>query len=269
MTEKWKLEVSLAYLMKNSFSLYSWKLIITLYKLGKGNHMRRIILIIALFGLVSRTAVAQVTFEWVTVGNPGNAPDPMNEGEIPDIGSVAYVYRISKYEVTNAQYTEFLNAIGEYDTYELYNVGMGVAIDGGIIKCLNTGGHTYSVKPNMGNKPVGFIKLRDAMRFVNWLHNGQPRGEQDEKTTEDGVYDMSQGESVTRAADAQLFVPSENEWYKAAYHQPAAKGGDSDDYWLYPTASNDIPTLAWATYIGDIGNPGKNVANYSKGAEWK
>lgn len=35
---------------------------------------------------------AEVTFDWATVGNPGNAPDTTG------FGAVSYVYRISKYE---------------------------------------------------------------------------------------------------------------------------------------------------------------------------
>ncbi len=49
-------------------------------------------------------ALAEVTFDWATVGNPGNAADPLNSGTIPGIGSVAYEYSIAKHEVTNAQY---------------------------------------------------------------------------------------------------------------------------------------------------------------------
>ncbi len=47
---------------------------------------------------------------------------------------------------------------------------------------------------------------------------------------------------VTRKAGATWVIPTEDEWYKAAYHQPAAQGGDSDDYWLYPTRSNTQPS---------------------------
>jgi len=53
---------------------------------------------------ISSAPASAVTFDWVTVGNPGNAAD--NTG----FGSVADTYRISRYEVTNAQYAEFLNA---------------------------------------------------------------------------------------------------------------------------------------------------------------
>ena len=48
-------------------------------------------------------------------------------------------------------------------------------------------------------------------------------------------------------------VTSENEWYKAAYYQPVGAGGDTDSYWLYPTASNSI-TTSDANYIYSVGN---------------
>ena len=47
--------------------------------------------------------------------------------------------------------------------------------------------------------------------------------------------------AVSRNAGAQWFIPTENEWYKAAYHQPAAQGGDADNYWAYPTRTNSEP----------------------------
>jgi hypothetical protein len=33
-----------------------------------------------------------------------------------------------------------------------------------------------------------------------------------------------------------------NEWYKAAYYQPASQGGDSDSYWAYPMKTNSVPS---------------------------
>ena len=80
----------------------------------------------------------------------------------------------------------------------------------------------------------------DALRFANWMHNGQPIGVQDASTTEDGAYDMSLGAAVVRKAGAKVFLPNEDEWYKAAYY----KGGGTDaGYWDYATQSDTIPTL--------------------------
>ncbi len=56
------------------------------------------------------------------------------------------------------------------------------------------------------------------------------------------------GASATHAGNAGYWIPTENEWYKAAYYQPVGAGGPSDSYWLYPTASDSVPTgtrLAW------------------------
>jgi len=204
-------------------------------------------------------ASATVTFDWATVGNPGNAADPTT-----GFGAVANAYRIAKTEVTNGQYAEFLNAAAASDPNGLYNPNMGVTSSrGGITRLGAAGSFTYAPSANMANKPVSWVSFFDSMRFTNWLHNGQGAG-----STETGAYNITDGVSETRAANASYFLPSEDEWYKAAYHQPASQGGDSDNYWLYPTASNSVPTVATANSVGDISNPGTHVANYSSGAVW-
>jgi formylglycine-generating enzyme required for sulfatase activity len=45
--------------------------------------------------------------------------------------------------------------------------------------------------------------------------------------------------SIVRNADARWFIPSESEWYKAAYYDPVA-----GDYWNYATGTNTVPTSA-------------------------
>jgi formylglycine-generating enzyme required for sulfatase activity len=71
------------------------------------------------------SAASAVTIDWVTVGDPGNPGDWYGRG------AVNYVYRISKYEVTNAQYAEFLKAVAVADTHDLYNTAMGSVMDNG------------------------------------------------------------------------------------------------------------------------------------------
>ena len=218
---------------------------------------------------------AVVTFDWATVGDPGNPPDQVYGVNNPNnlrFGSVANTYRISKYEVTNDQYTEFLNAVDPMGTNpnSVYNSFMTSSARGGID--FNAGaanGSRYSSKNNFGNKPVNWVSFFDSMRFVNWLENGQPTGG---SGTETGVYTISTGLNETRAPGAMFFIPSEDEWYKAAYFDPrnAAQGGPAgdDNYWIYPTSSNSVPIIATANAIGDISNPGTNVSNYANGADW-
>ena len=134
---------------------------------------------------VADTANAQVTFDWATVGNPGNPGEVRPQGTF---GSVADVYRISKHEVTNDQYTAFLNAVAGADPNGLYNASMGISASGGITQSGTGGNFSYAVKSGQGNHPVNFVSFLDAMRFTNWLENGQPVGAQGSGTTEDGVY---------------------------------------------------------------------------------
>ncbi len=201
--------------------------------------------------VVPRNGLA-VTIPTVPVGNPGNLPDTTG------YGSVSYHYRIGTTEVTNTQYAEFLNAKAASDPLGLYSTYMYSDRRGGITRTGSDSSYTYTTKTNMDNKPVNYVSWYDAIRFANWLHNGQGSGD-----TETGAYTLlggtpvpSNGDSITRNAGATWFLPSEDEWYKAAYHQLAAQGGDVDDYWLYPTASNTAPTA-------EAPAGGSNSANYN------
>ena len=99
-----------------------------------------------------------------------------------------------------------------------------------------------------------------------------PTGPQGPATTEDGSYDLSlSGNQIARLPGARYFIPTHDEWYKAAYYDPfgpGADGGGTPDYWLYPTQAGSEPTPATATANGDVANPGPNVANLDRGANW-
>jgi formylglycine-generating enzyme required for sulfatase activity len=181
---------------------------------------------------------AAVTIDWVAIGNPGNAADTAsNCSSGASCGVVGYEYFISKYETTNAQYAEFLNAKAAADPYALWNANMGGnATFGGITRSGVSGSFTYAVKPGFANKPVAYTSFYDAARFANWLNNGQGSGD-----TETGAYTLlggtinpSNGLTFTRNPGANAFLPSENEWYKAAYYSP---GGT---YFDYPTGTNSV-----------------------------
>ena len=216
------------------------------------------ILCLCLFALTG-TAFG-VTIPTVLVGDAGNAADSTG------FGAVAYEYRIGTTEVTNSQYVEFLNAKATANNLlGLFNPNMASSVYGGILQSGPFGSHTYSVKSGMGNKPVNFVCFMDAARFANWLSNGQGNG-----STETGAYTIiANSPLVTRNAGALWFVPSRDEWIKAGYYQPANSGGDVDDYWLYPTRSNDAPIEASvADPSFDIANPGFNVVNYNNNIQF-
>lgn len=209
--------------------------------------------------------------EFITVGNAGNASDMRyNLSVRPEgYGHVDYAYQMGKYEVTAAQYTEFLNAVAKTDTYGLYYEGMasnpypyaGCRIQ----RSGSPGSYSYSVPSDWANRPVNLVCWGDAARFCNWLTNGQPTtGVQNLSTTEDGSYflngAMTDAElmAVTRRENARYVIPSEDEWYKAAYHK---NDGVTGNYWDFPTATNATPSSVLT--VPDSGNNANY--NYSVG----
>jgi len=195
-------------------------------------------------------AFAVVTMSWTSIGNPNNAADPSTP-----YGSVDHAYDIGTYEVTNAQYVDFLNAKGASNSNGIYTGTMGNtgAYGSNILQSGFSGGYTYSVSSTYANQPVVGVTWFDAARFSNWLGNGQGSG-----SMETGAYTLNGATSgiINVNPGAAVYIPSENEWYKAAYYN-----GANSTYSLYPNGLNTI-TAADANYNGALG--GATDVGYGK-----
>ena len=209
--------------------------------------------------------------EFVAVWDPGNPEMPaskLDDGST-GYGSVDYIYNIAKYETTNTQYAEFLNAVASSDPNSLFNTKMGTTVWGGIKRSGKSGSYTYSTWPNFGNKPVNFVSWFNAARFANWLHNGRPTGVQDASTTEDGAYTFSGIETISeRNLGAKYFLPTEHEWDKAAFYEPGAETPDGDGWWKYSSRVDVFPTPATVDEFGNVTNPGQTTANFRRQSNW-
>ena len=165
------------------------------------------------------------TIDFVDVGNAGNANDAGAGGGSysSPYGGVGYDYRISTYEISQSDITN-ATASG------LSNV---------------TGGaHT-------GNEPAANISWYEAAAFVNWMNTSNGHQAAYDLTFSSGwsmtawgasnqaATGVDSGTNAYRHKDAYYFLPSEDEWYKAAYHQ---NDGVTANYWDYATGSNTIPT---------------------------
>ena len=195
-----------------------------------------------------------VTIDTVTVGDAGNAADTTT------YGAVTNVFAIGKYEVTIGQYNTFLNSVASVTSsnylVNLWNAGMATDqnIHGISRSGSGTSGSPYSYSViGSSNRPITYVSWFDAARFANWMNNGATNG----ASTETGAYTLNgatNGTGFTKNAGATWWIPSENEWYKAAYYKG---GGTNAGYWLYPTQSDSAPgnTIGGAT----------NQANYYAG----
>jgi hypothetical protein len=159
--------------------------------------------------------------EFVGIGNPGNTAD--TTGNPNPAGSVPYSYRMGKFEISE-QMIDKANALG----------GLGITKD--------TRGP---------DKPATSTSWNEAARFVNWLNTtsgstpaykfalqrGQAGYDANANielwTVGDAGYNPN---NLHRNSLARYFLPSLDEWYKAAYYDPT--GGV---YYDYPTGSDNVP----------------------------
>jgi formylglycine-generating enzyme required for sulfatase activity len=216
-------------------------------------------LLVALAG-----SVQAITIDWVTVGDAGNAADTAPAG----YGAVSTAFQIMKYEFTNQQYVDFLNTVATgSDPYALYQpVGQGGDARCGVIRSGALGSYTYAVKANMGDKPVNVVSPFDAARVCNWLQNGATGT----SSIETGAYTLN-GQTTGTFPQPNLgaiyTLPTENQWYKAAYYKGS---GTSAGYWNYATQSDSIPgkTTSGTTGVGSRPLGTGNFANFASNAIW-
>ena len=154
-----------------------------------------------------------ITMDFVSVGNPGNAGELSGSGaggHGPDaiVGAVDYSYNIGKYEVSKDQ----------------WDAVSGIAGD-----LLDDPGYW------IGDQPVAAISWNEAAMFCNWLTSGDVTAG---AYTIDGsgVVTGIDRDSAISAHGTVYVIPTENEWYKAAYYNPG-----TSTYYNYPTGSDSVP----------------------------
>ena len=179
----------------------------------------------------------QFDIEFVTIGNPGNPADAT--GNPNPAGSVDYVYRIGKYEVSRDMVEKATNA-GELElTLHPMDFVTGSLGDG--------------PRPDM---PAAGVSWNEAARFVNWLNESEGHTAAYKFATQpgDGGYNSNENILLWEPADAgydpanpfrnsqaEYFLPSVHEWYKAAFYDPDANDG-AGGYWNFPTGRDSVPT---------------------------
>ena len=160
----------------------------------------------------------------VFVGNPENSADTNAKG------AVSQSYYIGKYETTISEYTTFLNSAAKTDAYGLW---YGNVMD--IQRSGAAGNYFYTSGAN-NNTPVTWVNWLDAARYVNWMHNGANSS----SSTENGAYTLNGALSgvVQKNDDAKYWLPTYNEWYKAAFYD--ATKNSTGGYWSYATQTDAI-----------------------------
>ena len=147
---------------------------------------------------------------------------------------MAYRYNIGKFEVSR-EMIEKANAEG------------GLGIDLHPMDFVSGG-----PRPAM---PATGVSWNEGARFANWLNISQGLPAAYKFITQPGDQDYVANANVelwvdgdqgfdaanpVRNSQAQYFLPSADEWYKAAYYDPDANG-EAGGYWNFPTGRHTEP----------------------------
>lgn len=225
---------------------------------------------VAIFSGV-RTAFAQVGadgIDWVTVGAVNNSAydGPDVQGIMAGRGSVPYEYRIGRTEITTSQWVEFINTFKARADPVPQVVLERPAVWGAERDPTYTGpGTRYRLNPNLPNAgmvPVGGLDWRTAARYANWLCNDKSSAR---SAIDNGAYDASTfGESrpgvytdqAAHTPGARYWIPTLDEWMKAAYFDPNGNGTAQGRWWQQPNGG-DTPLM----YGPPPGYPGGSPLN--------
>jgi formylglycine-generating enzyme required for sulfatase activity len=190
--------------------------------------------------------------EFVTIGSPGN---PAWQGTTPPTpgdraigrGSVSYEYKIGRFEVTTAQWAEFMTAALDRPVSDrIPFVGAPSRWGAQATTGLN-GGTRFVVPAGKEMLPAGNISWRTAALYCNWLSNDKRT---DRAAFMSGAYDVSTfsttgggrfTDQLTRSPGAKFWIPSWDEWLKAAHFDPNKNGAGQADYWQFSITSDAVP----------------------------
>ena len=226
--------------------------------------LRRVTLTVAAATILSVAASAgagvppNYSWNFATITHPGNRLPTLAEygaNVLPrvEFGRVDYTYRIATTEVTGRQWHEFVQAYAPFvdPNFVEFRGFNGAASE--FLGYDNNGTPVYRLNDLRADVAATEISWRFAARFVNWLHNGKPTGQTVTRDAfERGAYDTSTfftdpktgvfTDQRRRSDGARFWIPSVDEWVKAAYFDPNRYGPGQAGYWRYPISQNTPPT---------------------------
>ncbi len=203
--------------------------------------------------LITTTHAATVPpdygYQWATIGDAGNrhtndqeAPGVFGLGGI-HVGGVDYEYRMATTEVTVGQHLEFVQA---YMPIYFANTGDNFGRTSFTGLSIRATPEIAHIRGDISARAPTNMSWEYAARFVNWLHNGKVN---EEWAFETGVYDTSTftqnpdgtwNHQATHNPDADFWIPTSDEWVKAAYWDPEKNNGEGG-YWRFQNSSNIEP----------------------------
>lgn len=209
-------------------------------------------------------------FEFVQIPALNNAPISDTGGPSLGRGAISESYRISRTEVSTADWLPFANlVIRNLDSPALapLRAAGSQGFEWGAVRDPNypgPGEQFCLANAQDGLIPVTNMSWRYAALYCNWLCNGRS---DDILSVTHGAYELSTfGQStapngnqlftdqLTHSPAAQFFIPSWDQWLAAAHYDPNRNGAGQGGWWQFPTGSDNPPVP------GEPGTPGAETS---------
>ena len=209
-----------------------------------------VVVLLAVANVASATIVQGIDIDFVTIGNAGNAGDTRTQSFPNDksfatpygCGAVGYDYQIGKYEITNGQWDAFVTAAGAPTGYP------GTAYDD-------------NARYTATNVPTNEVSWVEAAQFCNYLTSG-------DKSLGAYLFSENDGEiyaflGIDRDSAVSTYgmvyaIPTEDEWYKAAYYTGSG-------YSTYANGTDAAPIIDGGDT--NYGNPSSRPWDIGTGTE--
>jgi len=201
--------------------------------------MKRSILVVVVILSVANIASAEIIrdgidIDFVTIGDPGNAGDTRAAASPSGCGAVGYTYHLGKYEVTNGQWDAFVSEAGAptgnpNNAYDESATWTGTDV------------------------PTNEVSWYEAAQFCNYLTTGDKSlgaYQFSGNNTNPGDFTGIDRGSAVSTYGMVYVIPTEDEWYKAAYYTGSG----------YSTYANGTDTAP----IEDVDS---NYDDYESGAQ--
>ncbi len=250
----------------------------------KEEHMRARTTILAALLAPALPAAADIDplsgIDFVTVGAVGNAPwvgDGSPNDQAVGRGQVNYEYRIGKMEITTGQWVEFMNAAFDRPQSEwLPFMNWPDNWGGASTSPTTAGGRRWVAPAGQELRMVGDLTWRQAAIYCNWLHNNKSL---DQSAFLTGAYDVSTFGDATpfgftdqreRSPGARYFIPTWDEWLKAAHYDPNKQNPDGSvgGWWQYANKRDQVliygPPPAFGGDGTGMANAGFNLPGFTE-----
>ena len=145
-----------------------------------------------------------------------------NKQDITGYGAVDYNFLMQQNFISTQEYVDFLNSISPLvSKYNIYTYDISNII-------INEN-KVYKIHPEADPyQPITYINFQDLQKYCSWLNC------QSLKTLDEILQENKS--TYVRNLDDEFWIPSYNEWYKAAYYN-----FKNQSYWCFPNGSDQPP----------------------------